>query len=113
MILPHGLFISAKAQGRGFGGLSLDELTRQGRERRFAGIFVKAERSSTSFFEQKGFKPLCDDDQVGSQPANCPHRYLMDQSICASKRSKRSLARDTEDWGELVGTETSGLKLSG
>ena len=74
-------FLSAEAQGRGIGGLLLDELTRQARERRFAGIFAKAERFSISFFEQKGFHPLRDGDQVGLQPANYPHRYLMDLSV--------------------------------
>ena len=80
-VLLHGLFVSAEAQGRGIGGLLLDELTRQARERRFAGIFAKAERFSISFFEQKGFHPLRDGDQVGLQPANYPHRYLMDLSV--------------------------------
>jgi GNAT superfamily N-acetyltransferase len=80
-VLLHGLFVSAEAQGRGIGGLLLDELTRQAMERRFAGIFAKAERFSISFFEQKGFHPLRDGDQVGLQPANYPHRYLMDLSV--------------------------------
>ena len=84
-MLLHGLFVSAKAQGCGIGGLLLDELTRQARERRFAGIFVRAERFSTSYFEQKGFRPLRDGDHPGLQPANYPHRYLMDLSVGASE----------------------------
>ena len=84
-VLLHGLFVSAKAQGCGIGGLLLDALTRQARERRFAGIFVRAERFSTSYFEQKGFRPLRDGDHPGLQPANYPHRYLMDFSVGAQK----------------------------
>ena len=57
-VLLHGLFVSAKAQGCGIGSLLLDELTRLARQKRFAGIFVRAERFSTGFFEQKGFRLL-------------------------------------------------------
>lgn len=84
-VLLHGLFVSAKAQGCGIGGLLLDELTRLARQERFAGIFVRAERFSTSYFEQKGFRPLRGGDQPGLQPANYPHRYLMDISVCGSE----------------------------
>ena len=84
-VLLHGLFVSAKAQGRGIGSLLLDELTRLARQKRFAGIFVRAERFSTGFFEQKGFRLLRGGDQPGLHPANYPHRYLMEISGCASK----------------------------
>ena len=112
-VLLHGLFVSAKAQGCGIGGLLLDELTRQARQRRFAGLFVRAERFSTSYFEQKGFRPLQDGDQPGLEPANYPHRYLMDLSVGALKESEHLVACLAEERDDEVGTETSRTKLSG
>ena len=112
-VLLHGLFVSAKAQGCGIGGLLLDELTRQARQRRFAGLFVRAERFSTSYFEQKGFRPLQDGDQPGLEPANYPHRYLMDLSVGALKESEHLVACLAEERDDEVDTETSRIKLSG
>ena len=82
-VLLHGLFVSVQAQGCGIGGLLLDELTRRARQKKFAGIFVRAERFSTSYFEQKGFRQLNDGEELGLVPANYPHRFLMDVSQCA------------------------------
>ena len=76
-VLLHGLFVNAQAQARGIGGLLLDELTRQARQRGFAGIFVRAERFSTSYFEHKGFHQLDDGEKPGLTPVDYPHRYLL------------------------------------
>ena len=76
-VLLHGLFVNAQAQARGIGGLLLDELTRQARQRDFAGIFVRAERFSTSYFEHKGFHQLDDGEKPGLTPVDYPHRYLL------------------------------------
>jgi len=99
-VLLHGLFVSVQAQGCGIGGLLLDELTRRARQKEFAGIFVRAERFSTSYFEQKGFRQLYDGEELGLVPANYPHRFLMDVSQCA------------EGDGSATGI-TSELKVSG
>ena len=40
-------FCQRESAGCGIGGLLLDELTRLARQKRFAGIFVRAERFST------------------------------------------------------------------
>ena len=82
-VLLHGLFVSVRAEGCGIGGLLLDELTRRARQEKFAGIFVRAESFSTSYFEQKGFRQLNDGEELGLVPANYPHRFLMDVSQCA------------------------------
>ena len=76
-VLLHGLFVSAQSQARGIGGLLLDELTRQARQRGFAGIFVRAERFSTSYFEQKGFHRLDSGEEPGLTPVDYPHRYIL------------------------------------
>ena len=76
-VLLHGLFVSAQSQASGIGGLLLDELTRQARQRGFAGIFVRAERFSTSYFEHKGFHQLDDGEKPGLTPVDYPHRYLL------------------------------------
>ena len=99
-VLLHGLFVSVQAQGCGIGGLLLDELTWRARQKKFAGIFVRAERFSTSYFEQKGFRQLNDGAELGLVPANYPHRFLMDVSQCA------------EGDGSATGT-TSELKVRG
>ena len=99
-VLLHGLFVSVRAQGCGIGGLLLDELTRRARQRNFAGIFVRAERFSTSYFEQKGFRQLKDGEEPGLVPANYPHRFFMNASRCA------------EGDGSAIG-KTSQLKVSG
>jgi GNAT superfamily N-acetyltransferase len=75
--LLHGLFVNAQAQARGIGGLLLDEFIRQARQRGFAGIFVRAERFSTSYFEHKGFHQLDDGEEPGLIPEDYPHRYLL------------------------------------
>lgn len=74
--LLHGLFVNAQAQARGIGGLLLDESIRQARQRGFAGIFVRAERFSTSYFDHKGFHRLDDGEEPGLIPEGYPHRYL-------------------------------------
>ena len=76
-VLLHGLFVIAQSQASGIGGLLLDELTRQARQRGFAGIFVRAERFSTSYFEQKGFHRLDSGEESGFTPADYPHRYIL------------------------------------
>ena len=76
-VLLHGLFVSAQSQARGIGGLLLDELTRQARRRGFTGIFVRAERFSTSYFEHKGFHRLDSGEEPGFTPVDYPHRYLL------------------------------------
>lgn len=76
-VLLHGLFVSAQSQANGIGGLLLDELTRQARQRGFAGIFVRAERFSTSYFEQKGFHRLDSGEEPGLTPVDYPHRYIL------------------------------------
>jgi len=76
-VLLHGLFVNAQTQACGIGELLLDELTRQARQRGFAGIFVRAERFSTSYFEHKGFHQLDDGDKPGLTPVDYPHRYLL------------------------------------
>ena len=76
-VLLHGLFVSAQSQASGIGGLLLDELTRQARKRGFAGIFVRAERFSTSYFEQKGFHRLDRGEDPGLTPVDYPHRYIL------------------------------------
>ena len=76
-VLLHGLFVSAQSQASGIGGLLLDELTRQARQRGFAGIFVRAERFSTSYFEHKGFHRLDSGEEPGFTPVDYPHRYLL------------------------------------
>ena len=76
-VLLHGLFVSAQSQASGIGGLLLDELTRQARQRGFAGIFVRAERFSTSYFEQKGFHRLDSREEPGLTPVDYPHRYIL------------------------------------
>ena len=76
-VLLHGLFVSAQSQASGIGGLLLDELTRQARQRGFAGIFVRAERFSTSYFEHKGFHRLDSGEEPGLTPVDYPHRYLL------------------------------------
>jgi GNAT superfamily N-acetyltransferase len=76
-VLLHGLFVSAQSQASGIGGLLLDELTRQARQRSFAGIFVRAERFSTSYFEHKGFHRLDSGEEPGLTPADYPHRYIL------------------------------------
>ena len=76
-VLLHGLFVSAQSQASGIGGLLLDELTRQARKRGFAGIFVRAERFSTSYFEQKGFHRLDSGEEPGLTPVDYPHRYIL------------------------------------
>ena len=76
-VLLHGLFVSAQSQASGIGGLLLDELTRQARQRGFAGIFVRAERFSTSYFEHKGFHRLDNGEEPGLTPVDYPHRYLL------------------------------------
>ena len=77
-VLLHGLFVCAQVQACGIGGLLLDELTRQARQRHFAGVFVRAERFSTGYFEHKGFHQLNDGEELGLTPADYPHRFLMD-----------------------------------
>ncbi|NCF45322.1 MAG: GNAT family N-acetyltransferase [Proteobacteria bacterium] len=99
-VLLHGLFVSAQAQGCGIGGLLLDELTRRARQKQFAGIFVRAERFSTSYFEQKGFRQLNDGEELGLVPTNYPHRFLLDVGQCA------------EGGGSAAG-RTSAVKISG
>jgi|GEM_PF-380793 GNAT superfamily N-acetyltransferase len=79
-VLLHGLFVSAKAQGRGIGGMLLDELTRRANREKFAGLFVRAERFSTSFFEHQGFSLLTHEEEQGFQPMSYPHRYVLDLS---------------------------------
>ena len=76
-VLLHGLFVIAQSQASGIGGLLLDELTRQARKRGFAGIFVRAERFSTSYFEQKGFHRLDRGEEPGLTPVDYPHRYIL------------------------------------
>ena len=76
-VLLHGLFVNAQTQACGIGGLLLDELTRQARQRGFVGIFVRAERFSTSYFEHKGFHQLDDGEEPGLTPVDYPHRYLL------------------------------------
>ena len=76
-VLLHGLFVSAQSQASGIGGLLLDELTRQARQRGFAGIFVRAERFSTSYFEQKGFHRLDSGEEPGLTPVDYSHRYIL------------------------------------
>ena len=76
-VLLHGLFVIAQSQACGIGGLLLDELTRQARKRGFAGIFVRAERFSTSYFEQKGFHRLDRGEETGLTPVDYPHRYIL------------------------------------
>ena len=76
-VLLHGLFVSAQSQASGIGGLLLDELTRQARQRGFTGIFVRAERFSTSYFEHKGFHRLDSGEEPGLTPVDYPHRYLL------------------------------------
>ena len=75
--LLHGLFVNAQAQARGIGGLLLDESIRRARQRGFAGIFVRAERFSTGYFEHKGFHRLDDGEEAGLLPEDYPHRYLL------------------------------------
>ena len=75
-VLLHGLFVSAQSQASGIGGLLLDELTRQARQRGFTGIFVRAERFSTSYFEHKGFHRLDSGEEPGLTPVDYPHRYI-------------------------------------
>ena len=75
--LLHGLFVNAQAQTRGIGGLLLDESIRRARQKGFAGIFVRAERFSTSYFEHKGFHRLEDGEEPGLLPEGYPHRYLL------------------------------------
>ncbi len=79
-VLLHGLFVCAQAQTSGIGGLLLDEVTRRARQRNFAGIFVRAERFSTGYFEHKGFQQLKGGGEYGLTPTNYPHRFLMDVS---------------------------------
>ena len=76
-VLLHGLFVSAQSQASGIGGLLLDELTRQARQRGFTGIFVRAERFSTSYFEHKGFHRLDSGEEPGLTPVDYSHRYIL------------------------------------
>ena len=76
--LLHGLFVSAQAQGRGIGGLLLDELTWRVRREKFSSIQVRVERFSTSYFEQRGFRLLTHEEEPGFQPASYPYRYVLD-----------------------------------
>lgn len=89
--LLHGLFVNAREQGCGIGGLLLDELTCRARLAGFAGIYVRAERFSTTFFEQKGFHRLADGEALGFQPVNYPHRYWID----ANRREEEGSLADT------------------
>ena len=75
--LLHGLFVNAEALERGIRGWLLDEFIRQGRQRGFAGIFVRAERFSTRYFEHKGFHQLVYGEEPGRLPEDYPHRYLL------------------------------------
>lgn len=58
----------------------LDELTRRAKREKFAGLFVRAERFSTSFFEHQGFSLLTHEEEQGLQPMSYPHRYVLDLS---------------------------------
>lgn len=77
-VLLHGLFVSAQAQGRGIGGLLLDEITWRARREQFSGIYVRVERFSTSYFEQRGFRLLTHEEEPGFQPTSYPYRYVLD-----------------------------------
>ena len=99
-MLLHGLFVSAQAQGRGIGGLLLDELTRRVRREKLSSIQVRVERFSTSYFEQRGFRLLTHEEEPGFQPTSYPYRYVLD--LDPSKRSN-GRAKD----------ETGVCKLSG
>jgi len=77
-MLLHGLFVCAQAQGRGIGGLLLDELTWRVRREKFSSIQVRVERFSTSYFEQRGFRLLTHEEEPGFQPTSYPYRYVLD-----------------------------------
>jgi len=75
--LLQSLFVNAQAQERGIGGLLLEEFICQARQRGSAGVFVRAGRFSTSYFEHKGSHQLDDEEECGLKPEDYPHRYLL------------------------------------
>jgi len=99
-VLLHGLFVSAQAQGRGIGGLLLDELTCRVRREKFSSIQVRVERFSTSYFEQRGFRLLTHEEEPGFQPTSYPYRYVLDLD-------------PSEERDSMVINKTGALKLSG
>lgn len=90
-VLLHGLYVSAQAQGRGIGGILLDELTCRARRESYSSIQVRVERFSTSYFEQKGFRLLTSEEEPGFQPASYPYRYVLDLGPSAEGDSKTTV----------------------
>jgi GNAT superfamily N-acetyltransferase len=99
-VLLHGLYVSAQAQGRGIGGLLLDELTWRARREKFSSIHVRVERFSTGYFEQRGFRLLTHEEEPGFQPTSYPYRYVLDLD-------------PSEERDSIATNKTGALKLSG
>ncbi len=75
-VLLHGLFVDEKAQGQGVGRRLLDEVAHRAVAQNFSGIYVRAERFSTSYFKQVGFRQLAREEGPGAASVPYPYRFL-------------------------------------
>jgi N-acetylglutamate synthase-like GNAT family acetyltransferase len=76
--LLHGLYVAQQHQHCGVGKLLLSEVHRRAEKRDVAGIYVRAERFSASYFDHVGYHQLADNQGPGASECAYPHRFMRD-----------------------------------
>jgi len=72
-MLIHGLYVIPDWHGAGIGSWLLERAQKVARDRRFAGLIVRAEKGAKTFFQARGFRPL----PVEDAQRDYPHRLLL------------------------------------
>jgi N-acetylglutamate synthase-like GNAT family acetyltransferase len=76
--LLHGLYVAQQHQHCGVGKSLLNEVHRRAKKRDVAGIYVRAERFSASYFDHVGYHQLADNQGPGASECAFPHRFMRD-----------------------------------
>lgn len=69
-LVLHGLFVAPKHQGRGIGGLLVDQVVKAAAGSGYDTLLVKAQRDAQGFFASQGFRSL----PVGDTARDYAHR---------------------------------------
>ena len=69
-LVLHGLFVAPRQQGRGIGGLLVDQVVKVAAGSGYDALLVKAQRDAQGFFASQGFRSLT----VGDAAHDYAHR---------------------------------------